>query len=328
MIGPRYLISGPQLTPELLTEVNDVAPLLSQHLENGYDVVKIHQDLSSEVYDSLIAGARQHGLRVTGHIQHHLPLSESLRMDAIEHMEEFLYASREGFGDAARDYSKFLPLYHSHVKRLADSEYRKAIVDEVAASDIYIDPTLVIYYSVFRWVDDSHFSALSGDKNLVYLPKETRDKYLSSETNPYRTEDFPFSSKHLDSNIETLKRLMFELHEAGVSLLLGTDSFGTLVPGFSVHKELELMVEAGLSPYEALRTGTVNVASYLGRTETEGTIAVGKRADFILLEENPLMDISHTRNVIGVFTQENWYSGSELASMLEEVMISNNPRIR
>lgn len=318
MNGPRYLISGPQLTPGLLSDVDDVAPMLNKHLKEGYDAIKIHQDLSYEVYDSLIAGAHQYGLRITGHLQHHLPLSESLRMDAIEHLEEFMYTSQEGFGDAVSDYSEFLPIYHDHVKRLADPEYRKPIVSDVAASGIYVDPTLVIYYSVFNWVDDSLFATLHGDENLAYLPEETRDKYLNPKTNPYRTNEFPFSSEHLESNVEILKTLMLELHEAGVPLLLGTDSFGTLVPGFSVHKELELMVEAGLSPYEALCTGTVNVASYLNKTKTEGTIAVGKRADFIILEENPLDDISHTRNVKGVFTQGNWYSYSDLISMLEE----------
>lgn len=208
---------------------------------------------------------------------------------------------------------------------MADPEYRKPMVDDVAASGVYIDPTLVIYYSVFSWVDDFLYAILPTDENLVYLPEETRDKYLNPETNPYRTDEFPFSAKHLESNIEILKTLMFELHEAGVPLLLGTDSFGTLIPGFSVHKELELTVEAGLSPYEALGTGTVNVASYLGKKKTEGTIVVGKRADFIILEENPLKDISHTRNVKGVFTQVNWYSDLELEKMLEEArMISNS----
>lgn len=321
LTGPRYLISGPQLKPEILPEVNNVASMLNRSIEEGYDVIKIHQDLSPDVYDSLITGARQHGLRVTGHMQHRLPLSESLRMDAIEHMEEFLYTSRDGFGGAAANYSKFLPAYHDHVKRLADPEYRKPIVEDLAASGVYVDPTLVIYNSVFNWVDDSLYATLRGDENLMYLPEEIRDKYLNTETNPYRTDDFPFSAEHLKSNLKILKTLMFELHEAGVPLLLGTDSFGTLVPGISVHKELEFMIEAGLSPYEALRTGTVNVASYLGMSKTEGTIAVGKRADFILLEDNPLNDISHTRNVKGVFTQDNWYSYSELAIMLEEAKI-------
>lgn len=325
MIGPRYLISGPQLKSAELSELSEVVPVLERHLKEGYDVIKIHQDLNTEVYDSLISGARRYGLRITGHMQHHLPLTQSLRMNAIEHMEEFLYTTRQGFGDAASDYAELLPLYHAHVKQLAGPEYREAIVNDVAESGVFVDPTLIIYHSVFNWVDDSHFATLKNNESLDYLPKETRDTYLNPETNPYRSGDFPFSAKHLESNFEILRKLMFEFHEAGVPLLLGTDSFGTLVPGFSIHKELELMVEAGLSPYDALRTGTVNVALYLGKTKTEGTIAVGKRADFILLEDNPLSEISHTRNVNGVFTQGNWYSDSKLTSMLEEAKsLSNN----
>ena len=115
--------------------------------------------------------------------------------------------------------------------------------------------------------------------------------------------------------------LIRALHEAGVPLLLGTDSFGTLVPGFSIHRELEMMVAAGLTPYEALRTGTVNAAAYLDESDTAGTIEVGKRADFILVEENPLTDIRHVSNVQGVFNQGKWHSEIALARMLAEAKL-------
>src|SRR5690606_41122915 len=96
------------------------------------------------------------------------------------------------------------------------------------------------------------------------------------------------------------------------------DSFGSLVPGFSIHKELELMVAAGISEYDALITGTVNVASFLGEADWAGRIRVGERADFVLLGGNPLIDIRNTRNVQGVYTQGRWYPASELGSMLEK----------
>ncbi len=318
MAGPRYLISGPQLTPELLPSADDVAPMLDRHVEQGYDVIKIHQDLSFDVYDALIAGARERGLRVTGHFQHQMPLSQSLRMGAVEHVEEFLYASLVGFGEVAADILEAMPTYYAHVEGMADPEYRAPVVRDVAASGIYVDPTLIIYKMISVWVDDDQLAKVHTDERLAYLPKGTRDLYLDPETNPYRDKDFPLSAEHLESNVEILKALLFELHEAGAPLLLGTDSFGTVVPGFSIHQELELIVAAGLSPYEALRTGTVNVAAYLGETDTAGTLEVGKRADFILLEENPLTDIRHASSVRGVFTQGNWHSESELASMLAE----------
>lgn len=321
MDGPRYLVSGPQLTAEALPTVADVEPMLDDHVEQGYDVVKVHGDLSMDVYDALIEGARERGLRVTGHSQHQMPLSQSLRMDSIEHVEEFVYVSRDGFGEIAADVFEFMPTYYSHVEQMADPEFRAPIVRDVAASGVYIDATLIIYKMINIWVDDDQFAKLHDDELLAYLPKSTLDRWLGPETNPYRREGFPLSVEHLEANVEIFSALVFELNEAGVPLLLGTDSFGTLVPGFSIHRELELMVAAGLTPYEALRTGTVNVAAYLDEFDTAGTIEVGKRADFILVEENPLTDIRHVSNVQGVFTQGKWHSAIALARMLAEAKL-------
>jgi imidazolonepropionase-like amidohydrolase len=99
-------------------------------------------------------------------------------------------------------------------------------------------------------------------------------------------------------------------------LLLGSDAFGALVPGFAPHQELELMVAAGLSPYEALRTGTVNAAAYLGEADNAGTVETGKRADFTLVAANPLDDIRNAARVLGVFTHAKWYSATELESRM------------
>src|SRR5690606_19607389 len=93
MVGPRYLISGPQLHAEHLPDLAAVESMLDRHVERQFDVVKIHGNLAPTIYDALIDGARARGLRITGHAQHLMPLSESLRMDGFEHMEEFLYVS-------------------------------------------------------------------------------------------------------------------------------------------------------------------------------------------------------------------------------------------
>jgi imidazolonepropionase-like amidohydrolase len=102
-------------------------------------------------------------------------------------------------------------------------------------------------------------------------------------------------------------------------LLLGSDAFGALVPGFAPHQELELMVAAGLSPYEALRTGTVNVAAYLGEVDSAGTVEIGKRADFTLVAANPLDDIRHAAKVRGVFSHAKWHSATELEARIAEL---------
>jgi hypothetical protein len=245
-------------------------------------------------------------------------------------MEEFVYVSRDpAHGEAAAGPLKnYLEAYFPHAERMSDPEYRAPVVRDVAESGIYIDPTLIIYKYILNYVSDDLFAELQSDERLVYLPKRTRDEYMNPETNEYRTGfarvvgeflgDQDAVVAHLERNIETMSALLFEMHEAGVPLLLGTDLFGAVVPGFSVHQELELMVDAGLSPYEALRTGTVNVAAYLGETDSAGTVEVGKRADFILVTANPLTDIRNASDVSGVLSHGKWRSAADLARMLAE----------
>lgn len=317
VVGPRYLISGPQLHSNDLPDVGAVAPVLERHVEEQFNVVKVHGDLNPEVYDALIEGVRAQNLRITGHAQHLMPLSASMRMDALEHIEEFLYVSPDpAFAEAAKD--NFLDAHRAHVQRLADPDLRARIVREVASTRIYVDPTLIVYRMVARWASSEHFADLAEDPYLDYLPAGVRNAWLNAKSNPYQNPDFEFSTREIESNVKTLSVLMRELHEAGVPLLLGTDSFGTLVPGFSVHQELELLVAAGLTPYQALRTGTINVAAYLNESEERGSIEVGKRADLIMLDNNPLSDIRNARGVRGLFTHGRWYSESALESFLEE----------
>lgn len=330
MTGPRYLISGPQLHADQLQTIDAVAEVLDRHVEQEFDVLKVHGDLSPDIYDALIKGARARGIRVTGHGQHLMPLSESLRMDSLEHIEEFLYMSRDpAFGRAAAgSLENFLRAYSSNLENLAEPDHRAAIVRDVVQAKIYVAPSLIIYKYIQVYLADDLFEALQDDPRVAYLPEAVRNEYLTSETNEYRRDLAVVFGKHLGPgvpvdehfahNVELLSALLLELQKAGVPLLLSTDLFGAAVPGFSAHQELELFVAAGLTPYQALRTGTINVAKYLGEAETAGTIEVGKRADFILVQQNPLSDVTHTASVKGVFTQGRWHSEEGVERLLVE----------
>ena len=328
--GPRYLISGPQLEAEQLPGLAAVTAVLDEHIARGFDTMKVHGDLAPDVYDALIKGARARGIRVTGHAQHMMPLAQTLRMDALEHMEEFLYMSRdEVFGEAAvGNVDNYLDAYRANIARLADPGYRQSIVQDVAASGIYMDPTLIIYTMLPTYISDERFKALHDDPRLAYLPQRTRDSYLDPDSNEYRAglaplfraflkrvgDDTPLAA-HFDHNIDLLSQMMVELHDAGVPLLLGSDAFGALVPGFAAHQELALMVDAGLSPYEALRTGTVNVAAYLGEADRAGTVETGKRADFVLVARNPMEDIGNAADIRGVFSHGRWRSKTDIEQL-------------
>jgi imidazolonepropionase-like amidohydrolase len=115
------------------------------------------------------------------------------------------------------------------------------------------------------------------------------------------------------------RTLLLEMQRAGVGLLLGSDAPQIMnVPGYSTHQELAYLVGAGLSPLEALQSGTLNVARFFGETD-RGKVAPGMLADLILLEANPLENIENTARIAGVFYAGEWLDRGALARMIDEV---------
>jgi imidazolonepropionase-like amidohydrolase len=117
-----------------------------------------------------------------------------------------------------------------------------------------------------------------------------------------------------------LEKLVRAFHAAGVRLLVGTDAMNTgVVPGSSAHDEMADLVAAGLTPFEALRAATANVAEFLGQIGDSGTVAVGQKADLILLDANPIQDITNTRRISGVMIRGRWLSREAIAGILEKL---------
>ena len=120
--------------------------------------------------------------------------------------------------------------------------------------------------------------------------------------------------------LETRRKLIRALHAGGAGLLLGSDAPQIYnVPGFSIHRELEALVAAGLTPYQALETGTRNVAVFFGTSDRTGTVEEGKRADLVLLDGNPLTDIRNTGRRSGVMLRGRWLPQTEIESRLARI---------
>ena len=131
------------------------------------------------------------------------------------------------------------------------------------------------------------------------------------------------SAQYDSTEIEVFRRirkqLVFECNKNGVGLLLGSDAPQVFnVPGFSAHHELQYLVDAGLTPYEALRSGTANVGRFWGRDDL-GVVKTGAVADLILLNANPLENISNTRRIEGVLLGHRWMSGVYIAETLKKL---------
>jgi imidazolonepropionase-like amidohydrolase len=296
--GPCYMISGPFLDSGSLRTLADVEPMLALYAARGFDYVKIHDNVSQDIYDAVIEGAHERGMRTVGHAQRDKPLAQTLRLQCIEHAEEFLYVS----GRPA----------------LRDPVQRWDIAQQVAAEGVSVCPTLIIYFAIESYVDDANFASFVTEPNLAYIPRDVRTRWTGAVTNPYRERASREQLRALlPEDKALLNALVSDFQRAGVRVLLGADAFGGVVPGFSVHRELALLVAAGLSPQQALQSGSVNAAAYLGDPSPE--IATGAPAEFVLLEGNPLADISNSSRINGVFARGRWRDRTHLDSTLAGV---------
>ena len=195
------------------------------------------------------------------------------------------------------------------VKAAATLDERKAaaLFTRLARNRTWITPTLVFF--VAATIEER---ALADDVRLKYIPEATRERWRNQWRQ--RPAGFPERQALLNKSRLQIVRLM---HRTGVGLLAGTDMLNPfLFPGFSLHDELEVLVQAGLSPLEALRTATVNPARFLGREKEFGTVERGKLADLVLLAANPLQDIRHTQRIAAVIIGGRLHDRSSLDAML------------
>jgi hypothetical protein len=284
----------------------------------GYDIIKIHGDFSREAYHKVFEVAHREGMRVIGHLPRNLGIEAAFeeKQDAIAHAEEYLYA-----------YFFFKPVTspadsspEARLRWIAAQETRiPAVAEATAKAGIWVSPTLTVYSGIARQVDD--IDTVLKRPEMKYLPPWIASR-LSKENNDYVRRFKKETAKGFFARADLLSKLVKGLRDAGVQMLAGTDTpVPSVVPGFSLHDELREMVAAGLTPYESLRTATANPAEFL-RTDKFGTVRVGKRADLMLVDGDPLKDINNASRRAGVMTQGRWFTEDELRKMLEGMVRS------
>ena len=165
-------------------------------------------------------------------------------------------------------------------------------------------------------------SLLEEWTEVQYMPRDTVQGW--SDAVDDRVAGADVASRQALADLR--RRLLLALHDGGVPVLLGTDSPQIFsVPGFSVHREMALYVEAGLSPYEVLASGTRAVAEHFDAADEFGTVAVGQRADLLLLDANPLDDVANVARRSGVMVNGRWIPEDEIQERLAVVAASYAP---
>ena len=272
----------------------------------GYDMVKIYTTLKPEVLFAVLEAAKETGQRVGGHVPMQVPLEHALQggFRSIEHLTGYDV-------ECARGRIEYQPIL-SHIYQgwaYCTPDRIRQLAELTARFDVWVDPTLIAVNSLVL----TDYEMLSGFNPAAqpYIPP-----ILGQFTSRVAHLFSPQERAAMQGTFPVRLAIVKALADAGVPLLTGTD---TMAAGFDIHRELALFVQAGLSPYQALEASTAEPARYFEKEGKFGTIVVGASADLVLLDENPLEDISHTRSITGVMVRGDWMPADRIAQIMADL---------
>lgn len=308
VLGPRLIlarmIDGPKKAwpPPLGVWVENPAEARAAVLQakkDGYDKIKVYSFLNKESYDAIVSTADELGMDVIGHIP--MSLSVEYVLDAgqklIAHSEELAKHAR---GDSRAE----------RIEELADMMTKRGT---------WMMPTLVTTESILEVFDDPE-GLVSRPEAAYYRHPMEQGVWSFVLEKLYKPIPLEGQKSIRDGYEHFQKQLTLSLHQKGGKLMAGSDTvLPGLVPGFALHRELRELVNAGLTPYEALRTSTTTPFEYLGERDESGTIEVGMRSDLVLLDENPLEDIANASRITGVLMRGRWIGAEEIRTRMEKV---------
>jgi len=305
VIGPRIalalLIDGGKGSGNIADTPADGRQTVRIAKAQGYEFIKVYSSLNIETFKAIVDEADKQGMKVVGHIPNAFKgkIEEAFvpNYDLVAHAEEYAKQT-DSFSD-------------EDAKRFAQLAKRNGT---------WLTPTLITMVKIAEQA-----RSLDGIINLPtlkYVHPLMQSKWLGS--NNYNTGTTPDRVTYVDKIADFNIRIVKAFKEAGVPMVAGTDSgVSAVVWGFSLHDELELLVSAGLTPQEALTSSTRLPATWLGIDDKIGTVETGKYADLILLDANPLDNISNTRKISGVFVNGQWVDKAKIETMLSDLSKRN-----
>ena len=314
VLGPRTMTTSPIVDGDppvwpfatKLTDPLQARALVQSLKTDGYDTIKVYNGLSRDAYFALAIAAHDADMKIVGHVPFSIGVWGALAVGqySIEHFRgyDFNPAAPPGSSGAGNRFAWWLALKDEDLRRLARA---------TADAGIYNTPTLNLMELA---VDGEARAKLAKRPLLAELPPQMRANVLNDDAVKL------FSSEVLKAMRDSLpvqQRLMRYMMEEGAPILAGTDTPALgAIPGDSLHRELELIAAAGASNFDALRTATTVPASYFKRSDHIGTIEAGKLADLVLLDANPLDDVSNVRKIAGVVVRGQWLSSKDLKTRL------------
>lgn len=315
IISPRIFTSGPSFSGNSVNDPERARQMVRDQKEAGYDLLKIHPGITLDVFEAVAHEANKVGIEFSGHISHAVGLERSLDagQGTIEHLDRYMEFLAGNPAD--REDPSIIFFGYDLTPRVDESLIEEA-VKKTKAAGVWNVPTNTLLDNIYN--PENSIEEMKKLPGMKYMPPGTVDNWANFVEKFRQGEAYNEEQGRKFLNIRN--NLTKALHENDAGLMLGADAPQIFnPPGFSAHRELELFVDAGLSPFEALKTGTVNVGKYLGEENTTGKIAEGFRADLVLLNRNPLETIPFNEHIQGVVSQGIYYDRATIDSWLETI---------
>lgn len=314
-----------------ITSVNDVRPWIQKIKSKGFDAIKIGSYLNKQIFDAILKEAKSENMIVMGHLPLEISFEEiyASGISELAHIEEIARRMENDFGGLT--YNNF-DEYIAYMQKHADS-----VAIRLRENNIAVSTTIWLMESVpSQKFDTENFiktieieyanPTISEGKILSFLmfkgwfPNHNEYEDLETLNDPEWREDY---INLVNTWLKGIQIVTKALHKNGTTILAGTDANATgVVAGFSLHDELQTLVENGFTNAEALYTATISPANWANKTN--GIIQQGFDADLLLLNKNPLEDIKNTKSIEMVFFNSFYLEKESRAKLLTEIKKSND----
>ncbi len=314
IFGPTIYTTGPSFNGNSVTSPEVGMQMVRDQKAAGYDLLKIHPGIPRAAYDSIAATATKLGIPFAGHVPADVGVRRAIevRQITIDHLDGYLEAMVAADKRASAPQSAW---FGSNLVPLLDWSLLAPLARATVANGVWVVPTETIMESQ----SIGNLEEMLAWPEMKYWPENVRTQWTTALRN-FRSQGWTMEGGQ--AFVAARRRLMKELHDAGVKFLMGSDAPQVWnVPGFSIHREMKQMAAAGLTPYQVLVSGTHNVGEYFGAAKEFGTIEAGKRADLVMLDADPLRDIANAQAISGVMVRGRWIDKAAITQRLAALQL-------
>lgn len=303
ILAPTLYLAGPSFSGGSIDSPDTARERVREQHEAGWDLLKVHPGVTLEQFEAMAETANELGIAFAGHVPSEVGLERAIRLgiQTVDHLDGYIDFMEAG--DTP----------------VTDEQLQRA-VDLSREHGVWVVPTQALWETLLGAADHDQLRAY---EELKYMPPQVREGWERFLGNQAQTGYYAGEAAAVHAR--NRQRLLKALADGGVPILLGTDAPQLFsVPGLAMRHELPKMLDAGLTPFQVLESGTRNVGVYFADKDDFGTLREGSRADLLLLAGNPLDDLSVLNSPDGVMVRGTWLSRDDIDRRLSEIDAAYN----